>query len=299
MTTLSKDRRDDPYTYLVEVIRTLGPEEAFRSFLRIYPGVVIDVEDPDRLGRVRVMVPAFGQLEPGDVPSNLWARPAFPPGVFSPPYVGDIAHVWSPEARPESQVFLGTTRVDQPNPLSSTKATRRGFVTNAGHHLVMDDDPELLTMELVHGDGQGGGTGSKVSFSRDGDIRLERTQDGRLNQMIVSANGITAQVGESIASVTASQVRLEAGGCSITMSNGEVVISGATVRIDGTRVLLDGSQVSLGRGASEPAVKGATMSALFRAHSHATAGPGSPTVPGSAQPSPGPGNGLSSVVKVA
>jgi uncharacterized protein involved in type VI secretion and phage assembly len=52
-----------------------------------YSGVVVDDDDPAKLGRLKVNVPTVWR---GADP--IWARPCFPPGHFFTPPVG--AHVW-------------------------------------------------------------------------------------------------------------------------------------------------------------------------------------------------------------
>lgn len=121
----------------------------------VYPGVVTNNDDPDKLGRVRVSFPWLS-----DDYESAWARvgqvgAGAERGIHWFPEVDDEVAIAFIGGRPEAPVVLGGlfNGVDQP-PFAdfvdgSGKVNRRGFKTRSGHIIELVDDPGSEAIELT------------------------------------------------------------------------------------------------------------------------------------------------------
>jgi uncharacterized protein involved in type VI secretion and phage assembly len=153
-----------------------------------YAGVVTNVDDPYRRGRIRAKVPdVTGDEESG------WALPCFPVagrgmGWFAVPPVG--APVWLEFERgdPERPIWCGglwESSADVPAPLQSDPTRKVLLQTSSGHRILLDDTPGSggITIEAAGG--------QKIVLDASG-IRID-TGAGRTIEL--SASGISMNGG--------------------------------------------------------------------------------------------------------
>ncbi len=139
-----------------------GFEQDSTSLPYFYRGVVVDTNDPRKLGRVRVRV--FGVFESGITNENLpWATPAQP--VFAGAGVG-FGHFAVPEVNSQVFVFFEGGDFNQPvywaeapnaiYGLPSEKDTnypnRRVIKTKAGLGVLIDDSDRKI--KIIHPSGK-------------------------------------------------------------------------------------------------------------------------------------------------
>jgi uncharacterized protein involved in type VI secretion and phage assembly len=122
-----------------------------RRFYGKYRGIAQEVEDPEKLGRIRALVPeVYGdQVSP-------WAVPCVP--------LAGASHgaVWLPEA--DDGVWIEFEAGDPARPVwcggwwgkgdlddDLGKAKARSLVTSAGHRITIDDDGNKITVEHASG----------------------------------------------------------------------------------------------------------------------------------------------------
>jgi uncharacterized protein involved in type VI secretion and phage assembly len=123
----------------------LGP-----LFPGVYAGHVTDVGDPDKLGRIKLSVPAvFGDDSPQ---YDAWARPCQPYGHFMIPATGDRVWVAFEDGDPAAPVWLGCWYADGHAPADAANASppvKRLVISESGHKLLLDDTSgsELLRLE--------------------------------------------------------------------------------------------------------------------------------------------------------
>lgn len=67
-----------------------------------YPAMIIDTQDPENRGRVRVTCPTVL-----DVVESDWAEPCFPPGLFYIPPVGTYVWVEFYQGDPNTPIWVG------------------------------------------------------------------------------------------------------------------------------------------------------------------------------------------------
>jgi phage protein D/phage baseplate assembly protein gpV len=112
-------------------------------------GRVTGVADPDRLGRVRVSLPALGDLDVG------WLAVLCPGagpdrGLVALPDVGDTVMVALPHRRPAAGVVLGSLYGTVPPPDSGVegdRVRRWSMRTAGGQSVVVDDAGERVRVE--------------------------------------------------------------------------------------------------------------------------------------------------------
>ncbi|MEM7202443.1 MAG: phage baseplate assembly protein V [Planctomycetota bacterium] len=138
-------------------------EATAELFFGKYRGIVSDVDDPRRQGRIRARLPeVLGDVECG------WALPCAPyagdgVGFFAVPHVG--AGVWIEfEAGEVSRpIWSGAWWAEGQTPSDGDPA-KKTLQTESGHALVFDDGGDL---EIVAGDG------AKITVGSSG-VKIEK-----------------------------------------------------------------------------------------------------------------------------
>jgi uncharacterized protein involved in type VI secretion and phage assembly len=115
-------------------------------------GVVIRVDDPEKLGRVQVTLPAFGDLETGWV-GVLSAGAGAKKGLVMMPDIGDSVLLVSPHGDPAQSVVIGGLYGAQGLPGDRLRDGGRPFTltTAGGQNLTLDDHEQSLRLENADG----------------------------------------------------------------------------------------------------------------------------------------------------
>lgn len=212
-----------------------------RRYYGVAEAVVVDVNDPEREGRVKVKFPWFDPTMISDWGrvAQLYAGGGY--GSFWVPEVDDEVLVAFVQGDMRFPVVLGGlyNGVDKPSTFRSDGAAgpeknQKLFRTSGGHELLFDDTP----------------ADRKIVLTTSGGHTL--TLDDVAGTATVKTHG----------------------GQSVTLGDtGTVVVKGAT------SVTIDAPQISLGSAAAEALVKGTTFLGLFNTHVHTCTAPGSPSTP--------------------
>ncbi len=186
----------------------------------IVTGIVIDLEDPQNLGRIQVSFPHLS-----DQPSD-WARLVAPMagkdrGVFFRPEIGDEVLVAFEHGDPRRPYILGsvwsTEDTPPPDDGNAKQNNWRFMKSRSGHIIRLNDTSGGEKIEIIDKDSARriviDSSGSKIQVSCDqGDIE-------------VTANSGTVTVQAMTVKITASSdMTLQAGG--------SITIQGATVNIN-------------------------------------------------------------------
>ena len=217
-----------------------------------YRGFVVDNDDPEQRGRLRLSVPSvLGEAQTG------WALPCLPfggladQGFFMVPEAG--AQVWVEfEAGNISQpIWTGTfwqQSGDAPAEAAQSPPTTRVFKTPSGHVLQFDDKQGEEQFRLAHP------AGAETSVDPNGTVVIT---DAQGNTLTMDSTGTTVQD-----------------------SNGnKIEMTAAGVTVKGTKVVVEGQQVMLGGAGGEPIIKGQSFLTLFATHIHTAVPAGGPTSP--------------------
>lgn len=237
-----------------------------------YPGIVTDVSDPLKLGRIMVQVPSvFTLAEP------QWARPCFPSGHFFVPPVD--AKVWVEfEAGDISYpLWVGTwhPQGDVPEEADKADATSRVIHTPSGHVVEFSDlegEEKIVLRHKLNAYISIDKKGSLIMANPNGSLVYLNADDGEIT--IVSEHGHRVLMNGSTVSVT------HADGSFLNLTGSEATLSAKTkVQVMANEVAITGGAVSLGPTAAMHVLVSELFDVWFKAHTHPTAvGPTGPAI---------------------
>ncbi len=234
-----------------------------------YAGLVEDNADPDKLGRLKVKVPAiFGE----DL--SVWARPCFASGHFFVPPAKTPLWVEFEAGDPEFPIWVGIFYTSSTLPIAAAlnPPDNRVIHSVSGHVIeVMDKDKEER-ITVTHMDGK-----TKLELTEGAFVVT--TKDGA--KLRLDKDAITAENADHL------KVTLDKSSFTIDGGSGmKIMLKGGTLTLSGNKIVLDAKQVELGTGAAQSLVCGTTMEPLWQqlwlmlaTHTHPTAAPGPPSPP--------------------
>ena len=193
-------------------------ENARSRYFGKYRGIVKQVDDPDKLGRITAQVP-----EIYDDVESPWALPAVPfagqdHGFVAIPEEGDGVWIEFEAGDVSRPVWTGCWWGDGELPDPGAPLTRV-FATTAGHKLVLDDDGSEV--QLLHS----GGAEIKMT---DDDIKVSI---GQSEATLASSGEITIKVGATEIKLTATELSLKSGPAQIKLSAGGVDINNGAIKV--------------------------------------------------------------------
>ncbi len=293
--------------YLGDVTR--GLERFCGRYYGVYLGRVIDTADPDNRGRIRATCPAINMPKEENVPAGFWMLPCLNglgedadgkmTGMFHPPDEGTLVWIQFEFGDPRKPLYIGgcLTKRKVSDTFDSDDAenkgpSKRGIRTKAGHFLRFNDDPDKLEITIARGDGEGEPTSQFISMTTEGHTLITNSNGSSL-YMNAEDNETTLQTLDSNGNVLS---MLFLGNDKITLatkSGGAIGIDGKDIVLTGDNVIADANKqfsanagtVMLGKGASEPAIRGNKFATGWGIiHQHTSTTPGSPTTSGATPP---------------
>jgi len=189
---------------LVETVETMRSR-----YYGKYRGVVVDVNDPEEMGRITARIPEIleAQVSPWALPAVPFAGPGH--GLVLIPEVGDGVWIEFEAGDLSRPIWTGGWWASGDLPDPGAPKTRV-LVTSTGHQFVFDDENKEI--HLLH---SGGG------------------------EMVMTDDDITLTIGQSEAKLTSDQISLKIGTTEITMSSTELTLKGgptAQVKLSSTGV---------------------------------------------------------------
>ena len=183
-------------------------------------GVVIDLADPLRLGRVRMRLPHLGDE------STDWSRVATPMGgkergLFMRPEVGDEVLVAFEHGDPRRATVIGafwSTADPPPSDDGDASANNwRFFRSRSGHLLKFDDTGGGERVEIV---------------GKGGQQRIVIDVSGKHIEISCDSGDLALKAPAGSVSIDAREVKLHASGNMSIEAGGPMTIKGATVAIN-------------------------------------------------------------------
>lgn len=237
-----------------------------------YRAFVVDVEDPDLRGRVKLSVPSVLGEETTD-----WALPVVGYGggegfgMLAVPPVGSQVVAEFLEGDISAPMWTGTfwrTGGEVPPEHSDVGQALKVFKTESGHVLSFNDTEGEEEVKLVTA------TEAEVLVDPDGSIILTDAAGATVTLNAADGELLVADANGNSLAMSSSGITCEDGnGNTISASSGGVEVrSSATVNIEGSMVTVAGS-------GGEPLIKGTTFLSLFNSHIHNATAPGAPTSP--------------------
>ena len=238
-----------------------------------YRATVIDRDDPQGKGRLRLQIPAvLGDQESG------WALPCFANGGSSD--VGSItipelnAHVWVEfeAGDPSLPIWTGTffgQEDDLPQEAQISPPDARVVKTPKGSVFAISDQDGSESILLKHFSGQ------KLEMDAGGNVTIENTGGQTINLDAENQRLKCEDRHGNCIEMKSSGITIEdAMGCKITLENGSATIEGSG------EVTLDAMAVNLGGPGGEGVIKGQSFLNMYMTHTHPTTmGPSGPPIP--------------------
>jgi len=201
---------------------------------RIYEaviGTVVNNQDPDKLGRVKVQIPALG----GD--DETWWAPVAALGAgkdrgwFFLPEVKDEVLIMFAHGDISRPVVLGAlwNGQDAPPDTNDGSNERKTIVSRAGSKIILDDDQDTITLEDGDGNGKIVIAADKITIeSSSGDVCLQAPA----GEMTVVANELKAE-GSMNGHIESMSGGLNIGGdAAITIKGGtQLQVQGSAVQL--------------------------------------------------------------------
>jgi uncharacterized protein involved in type VI secretion and phage assembly len=236
-----------------------------------YRGFVVDNQDPEKKGRLRVRVPSIlGETETG------WALPCLPfgglqdQGFFMIPEVDSQIWVEFEEGNLSHPIWTGVfwqQTGDIPSEAAKDEPTTRIIKTPSGHILQFEDESGNEQIRLYHTQD------AHLQIDNNGSIELKDASSNTL-KLDANQNKITLE------DANGNSLVMDTTGTTVTDSNGnKIEMAPAGITVEGTIIEIKGTQIMLGGSGGEPIIKGQSFLTLFATHMHTCSVPGSPTSP--------------------
>jgi uncharacterized protein involved in type VI secretion and phage assembly len=220
------------------------PVEGRPAAMTLRIGVVEDLDDPEKWGRVKVALPWRT-----DAPAAVWARLATldagpNQGTWFVPDVGQEVVIGAIGGDDRHLVVLGALWNGQQTPpetMDPKKNDLRSIVTRSGHK-VRFDDGDAASVEVTTADGR------KIVLS-DGDKQIELTDPGGPCTITLGADGIAlkADSGDIALSATAGNVTIEGVGLEAKAQGTAKLEASATMDVKASgKLTLGGAMIAIG-----------------------------------------------------
>jgi len=211
-----------------------------------YSGIVKDNRDAEKLGKVKVSVPAIFPPE-----ELMDARPALPFGWFYVPENDTPVWVEFEGGDATLPLWTGVQAVSgkYATELDLDPPQKRALKTPAGHLILFDDksgEESIKIVEAVHK--------HEIVLDKDG---ITVTDGNNKHSLKFDSSGVeaTTQSGAKL-ELTSSGVTIDAGSSSLTLKGSSITIdASASVEVKGAMVNLNSSLVKLGSAAAMPVIR--------------------------------------------
>jgi|ERR1017187_1569920 uncharacterized protein involved in type VI secretion and phage assembly len=245
-----------------------------QRYYGVAEGIVTDVNDPEKEGRVKVQFPWFDQKMESEWcrTRQFYAGNGY--GAFFVPEVGDEVLIAFTHGDMRLPIILGGLYNGKDKPPTYRDGTNKDeklIRTKAGHQLTFVDTKGKESVKLQT---QGG----HVALFSDDQKQISITSTGG-NQVVMDDGNQKI----SISTAAGQSVAMEDSGTKITIQT----TGGDTITMDASGITLQATakvsiaapSIELGTGASQQLILGDAFMTLFNAHVHPTAVPGPPSPP--------------------
>lgn len=204
-------------------------------------GVVVDNNDPDKLGRVKVKFPWNSSDE------TPWVRMLTPHagkdhGWYSIPEIGDEVLIGYEQDSPDLPIALGSLYNKDDSPHADTGGQDNNvklFVTRSGHKIVLNDTDGKEQVSITTKDGKNQiildvGSQPSITIESKGDISIKA--DGSI---AIKGKSISLDSDQEIKLKAGADLKAEAGANLTTKASAMHNIEGTMVTIKGTPIKLN------------------------------------------------------------
>lgn len=280
----------------VENVRLYGLE-FYDRYYGVYKAEVVDNDDPEDRGRVRVRVPML-QVD-GDAAIPNWALPAGGApinradgrGTYNVPAEGDQVWVRFQGGDVDVPVYEpGGFHAEDEIPDDFKLPDDRGWKTRGGHYLRFRDADDDRSIRVQHA------SGTRIDLADGGAAEVRTHKGDRIELDPAGAVAIEHRGGPRVEIDGSTVVAMTADGAKFELGpDGARVESSPKIVLQSKRIVADAAgTLKLGESASSPVPKGDVLADWLQkfyqwaaAHTHPT--PQGPTSPSPQTPPPPPG----------
>lgn len=208
-----------------------GPGGAYQRFDGVYPAVVTNIEDPDKLGRIKLKLPWLADDYESDWARVMQMGGGDDRGILWFPEVGDEVMVAFLAGNPVRPVVIGGLYNGKDKPpfdgfddLGDGQVDSRGMKTRSGHVLEFNDKSGEESIRIETGDGS-----VKITLDQSGrELKVESTGD-----IEVSADGnVTVKATRDLTLEATGSATVKANSTLKLESRGQVEVSGTAIRLN-------------------------------------------------------------------
>lgn len=202
-------------------------------------GVVVDNDDPEQLGRIKVKFPWIGE-------ETHWIRYLTPHagaerGWYVLPEINDEVLVGFENGNPDKPIIIGSVwngKDKPPGEAYDSKNDVKMFLTKGGNKILIRDEGGKEAIEIVNVDGKNSilmeAAGPDITIKSTGDIAI----DGA-NIKIKGSGDITIEADGNIKGDAGSNMELKAGANMKVEATGTQDVNGAMVNVKGNPINLN------------------------------------------------------------
>lgn len=157
---------NDALDWLIQYVKTQGIEGLFRRFYGIYAAKVAENNDPEQMGRIKLIIPVLGTDQKVDV----WARPMFAGsssgGLVWIPQVKDTVWVQFENGDPSKPLYSGGKLISGQFPNELSTLLQYGIQTPGGHVIRLSEESGNAHIRIEHQ------SGTSLELKASGDIEV-------------------------------------------------------------------------------------------------------------------------------
>jgi uncharacterized protein involved in type VI secretion and phage assembly len=215
----------------------------------VVPAIVTDIDDPERLGRMKVAFPWLA-----DTAESHWARVAMAGagdkrGFVMLPEVGDEVLVAFEHGDPRLPYVIGGLYNGKDalpvTPVDGGQVVKRAIVSRNGHTVEFDDKDDKIT--IATGDGKHrivlDQKGSKIVLETDGDVEVSSQAELTVKApsgvkvetsgtLELKGNGVTIDAGGGAFNAKGVQAKVEGSAAAELSSTGQTTVRGSMVTVN-------------------------------------------------------------------
>jgi hypothetical protein len=229
----------------------MGAGKPAEKFTGVYPGVVSDVNDPQKLGRVKVTLPWLSKDYVTDWARIVQLGAGKSVGFQMLPRPKDEVVIAFENGQLDSPIILGSVFGRESGKIPNSKIIENGkpvvtaLTTKAGHQLIFDDsaDSSSITIQTTNGDScsiiLNDKNGITITTKGDRSVTIKSAQNVIISaekSARISANDVTVDSKGPVKLQGKGKVEVTAPNIGLT-ANSSLALKGTNVSIDATASL--------------------------------------------------------------
>jgi uncharacterized protein involved in type VI secretion and phage assembly len=192
---------------MADLVSLLTPIESGDRINGVTIAIVTNIQDPKKLGRVKVKLPLLSMTDESDWVRVLTPLAGLQQGLYCLPQVNDEVLVAFEQGDPQRPYVLGALWSASAQP-PQVPVSQRQWVSRSGHAIVLDDTPESEKIVIRDRTGKNHITitsqNNSLVIEAEGEITIKA--QGKLT---LSGKGVEIDAQRGVVKVKASEMEVE------------------------------------------------------------------------------------------